>query len=119
MQSFCRNLLTIALFSLGTVLTAEPTIHTKVDENPQPLRTPPPEYPVQLKQDNVSGMVLLDVVINDQGAVDDVIVVKSTLADFEAPTLAAVKAWRFRPGKISGQPVTTRLRLPVKFSPAS
>ena len=119
MQSLRRKFLSIALFSFASVLMAESTIHTKVDENPQPLRTPPPAYPAQLKQDNVSGMVLLDVVINDEGAVTEVAVVKSTLADFEAPSLQAVKAWRFRPGMISGKPVAVRLRLPVKFTPAS
>lgn len=119
MHSFCRNLLTVALFSLGSVLLAEPVIHTKVDENPQPLRTPPPEYPAELKQDNISGIVLLDVVVTDDGRVDSAEVVKSTAEAFNAPTLAAVKTWRFRPGKVEGRPVSVRLRLPVKFSPAS
>ncbi|MCC5023391.1 MAG: TonB family protein [Candidatus Synoicihabitans palmerolidicus] len=63
--------------------------------------------------------MLLDVVIDDKGQVGSADVVKSTADDFVAPTLAAVKKWRFKPAKIAGENVWVRLRLPVKFSPAS
>ncbi len=114
-----RNLLALSLILVGSAFAAAPVVHTEVDEVPQPLRTPPPAYPAQLKADKVSGLVLVDLVIDDQGQVGQVDVVKSSATDFEAPTLDAVKQWRFRPARKGGEAVWVRLRLPVKFTPAT
>jgi protein TonB len=34
---------------------------------------------------------------------------------FEAPSLAAVKQWKFEPGKRNGKPVRFRMRVPITF----
>lgn len=107
--------------TIGSVVTAAlwsaPVIHSAVDENPQPMRTPPPEYPRQLLAEQVAGMVVVEVVIDDHGRVDQAEIIKSTESAFNAPSIEAVKKWRFRPAKKDGQEVWMRLKLPLKFTP--
>lgn len=114
--------LSLVLAFAGSALCAfadAPVIHTSVDVNPQPMRTPPPAYPDEMKTQGVSGMVVLDIVIDDQGKVNQAEVVKSTGDAFNSPSLDAVKKWVFKPGKKDGSNVWVRLRLPMKFAPAS
>jgi protein TonB len=40
---------------------------------------------------------------------------QSTDPVFERPALAAVKQWRFEPGKRNGKPVRFRMRVPITF----
>ena len=118
-QSSLIRTLTLILAFAGSALCAiadAPVVHTKVDESPQPMRTPPPVYPAHLKAQGVSGMVVLDVVIDDQGQVSQAEVVKSTDDAFNAPSVDAVRTWVFKPAKKDGATVWVRLRLPVKFS---
>ena len=86
------------------------------DTPPVPVRTPPPDYPTQLKRDGVSGMVVVNVVIDEDGKVADVEVRKSTNVEFEKPALDAVKNWRFKPGKKEGNAIRCKVALPLKFS---
>jgi len=97
-------------------LHADDTVYTKVDVKPIPIRTPPPEYPKQLKREGVSGVVAVSIVIDETGAVIGSSVVKSTNPDFNDATLDAVKKWKFKPALIDGKPVKMRVTLPIKFS---
>ena len=72
MLSFTRFLSVLALIgliSLPTLSLADDTIYTKVDENPVPLKTPPPRYPDSLRRDGVAGVVAVTVVLDETGAV--------------------------------------------------
>lgn len=93
----------------------EPTIHTSVEAQPLPLLTPPPVYSREMKLANVSGIVLLSVVITDKGLVHSAEVVKSAHRDLERATLTAVKKWKFKPAQKAGSAVWVRLQIPVKF----
>jgi len=53
--------------------------------------------------------------VDRNGRVENPIVQKSTDPAFEAPALAAIKKWRFEPGKRNGQAVRFRMRLPIVF----
>lgn len=121
MSTRLRSFLTFfALSAVAAVFAAaEPTIHTQVDTVPQPLLTPPPAYPAELKGSATEGMVLLSVVIDDAGMVNSAEVVKATDSAFAEPSLAAVKAWKFRPAVKGGEKVWVRLKLPIKFSTSS
>lgn len=120
MQSRMRSLLLSFVIAAvaAACASAETVVHQQVDQAPQPVRTPPPEYPALLKTEKVSGMVLLDVVVNDQGTVDSAEVLNATNDAFIAPTVAAVKNWRFKPATKDGANVSVRIKLPVKFNPA-
>jgi protein TonB len=96
-------------------LSADETIYAKVDVNPVPTKTPPPKYPDEMKRAGVSGVVAVTIVIDEQGEVASAVVAKSTNPEFEAPALAAVKKWKFKPGKKDGVPVKVRVTIPLRF----
>lgn len=108
------------LLAAGLLAVASPVrsqeAERKFDEPPAPVKTVAPEYPAQLKRDGVSGVVSLSVTITEEGKVSEAKVVKSSHPEFDAPAVAAVKEWRFKPAKKDGKPVALTIRLPVQFA---
>ena len=109
-------LLLFGVAFLPLQLRADDTIYTKVDENPVPVKTPPPRYPDALKREGVSGVVAVTIVIDETGAVSSTAIAKSSHPDFERPALDAVAKWKFKPGKKDGAAVKVRVTLPLRFS---
>jgi protein TonB len=87
-----------------------------LDKAPHALFQARPTYPYSLKTSGVSGEVLVDFLVDEQGRVNDVRVVRSTHHDFEETTMRAVAKWRFEPGKRHGRVVRFRMSLPVAFT---
>jgi len=87
---------------------------TQFDVAPMPVRTPPPVFPDALKGTN--GMVALVVVINEDGSVAEAKVAKSSDAAFEAPSLEAISKWKFKPAEVNGQPVKSKITVPIRFN---
>ena len=106
----------IAVASLPLTAQADDTIYTKVDENPVPVKTPPPRYPDSLKREGVSGVVAVTIVIDETGAVTTTSVAKSSHPDFERPAMEAVAKWKFKPAKKDGTAVKVKVTLPLRFS---
>ncbi|MBI2496639.1 MAG: TonB family protein [Opitutae bacterium] len=75
----------------------------------------PPEYPFALKQTGTEGSVTVEFDVDRSGRVVGARVLRSTHAEFEAPTLRAVLKWRFEPGRRHGKAVPFRLQVPVDF----
>lgn len=76
-----------------------------------------PVYPPIAKRAGVSGMVILEAIIDTDGDVGDVKVLRSVpLLDQAA--IDAVKQWRFEPGTDQGRPVRMRLTVTVRFDVA-
>jgi TonB family C-terminal domain len=113
---FLRLLALVSFISLPFTALADDTIYTKVDENPVPVRTPPPRYPDSLKREGVSGVVAVAIVIDETGSVINTAVSKSSHPDFERPALEAVSKWKFKPAKKDGAAVKVRVTLPLRFS---
>ena len=85
-------------------------------EAPRPVRTRAPEYPSVARRAEMEGKVLLQVTIDERGRVVDARVLSSDAPIFEAPALAAVLEWRFRPAEQSGHPVRARIVVPMEFT---
>lgn len=106
------------LLSLITCLAAAPTFAaeaiTQFDKAPQPVLTPPPAFPEAKR--GTSGIVALVVVVNEDGSVAEAKVSKSTDAAFEAPSLEAISKWKFKPAEVNGQPVKSKITVPIRFS---
>lgn len=105
---------TCLLFLAPAIATA-----AEYDELPVPIKSVAPKYPSQMKQDGTSGLVLVQVLINESGDVVECIVKKSSRPEFEAPAVQAVQLWKFKPAKKAGAPVSAKLSLPVRFSAES
>jgi periplasmic protein TonB len=75
-----------------------------------------PVYPHAMKIAGTTGTVWVEFVVDENGRVHDVHVVKSTNPGFDDATVAAVSAWRFEPGKRKGLPVRFRMSIPIVFN---
>ena len=109
-------LLAVILACLPLHLNADDTIYTKVDVNPVPVKTPPPEYPEAMKRQGVSGVVAVSIVIDEKGVVTSTAVAKSSQVEFEAPAMEAVKKWKFKPAQKDGAPVKMKVTVPIRFN---
>ena len=112
-----RLLLLVILVYLPQLrLTADDTIYTRVDVNPVPVKTPPPEFPNAMKREGTSGVVAVSIVVDETGAVVSCTVAKSSRAEFEEPAVTAVKKWKFKPAQKDGVPVKIKLTVPIRFN---
>lgn len=86
--------------------------------DPLAVATPPPDYPLALACAGVGGEVVLVLALDDKGIPAEVRIENSSRQSaLDAAAIAAVRTWRFRPATSRGQPVPTRIRVPVKFTP--
>jgi len=87
-----------------------------LDEPPSTRRQKAPLYPSALRNSGATGTVWVEFLVDENGRVENVKVIKSTNHGFDEATVAAVSEWRFAPGKHKGLPVSFRMSLPVVFS---
>jgi protein TonB len=74
-----------------------------------------PDYPAMARAARVSGVVIMEAVIGEDGGVRDVRILRSVpLLDEEA--IRAVRQWRFTPTLLNGQPVPIVMTVTVSFS---
>ncbi len=83
---------------------------------PKPIKKVSPIYPPELKRQYVQSELLLVFVVLEDGSVEDVGILKMGSPAFAEAAVEAVKQWKFEPGMKDGQPVKTRVRLPLSFS---
>lgn len=89
-----------------------------LDQKPRVLHQPSPAIDEGLRKRTPSTVHVI-FVVDQQGRVEDPAVQSSTDPAFERPALAAVKQWKFEPGKRKGEPVRFRMRVPITFSRGS
>lgn len=92
-----------ALFSLADL-----------DQKPRVLYQPGPLLSRDLRR-KAPGTVQIIFIVDQQGRVENPAIQASSDPIFEKPALAAVKQWKFEPGKRNGQPVRFRMRVPITF----
>jgi periplasmic protein TonB len=82
---------------------------------PQRIRDVAPRYPAIAQASRVEGIVILEAVIEEDGSVRDVRVLRSKPLLDEA-AIEAVRQWRFTPTLLNGQPVPVVMTVTVSFS---
>lgn len=90
-----------------------PILAVQLDNPPRARTQVEPVYPAGLKHDRVEGAVIVNFVVETDGAVSAAEVVRSTNRLFESETLRALARWRFEPGLKNGRAV--RFRMEQKF----
>jgi TonB family protein len=112
--------LAVAL-SLGAPLlaqeTKEPPLQAGSEGVPVPKRTKtvPPIYPPEAQAAGIRGIVILELVVDPQGKVESVNVIRSVAGLDEAATDAA-RQWEYEITKVGGKPVSVRLTVPITFA---
>ncbi len=87
----------------------------KLDQPPHKRVQVAPIYPADARKEGRTAEVMVEFVVDEQGAVNRARVVRSTDDAFEVATLQAVGKWRFEPGLKNGRPVRFRMLIPVVF----
>jgi protein TonB len=85
-----------------------------LDQAPRTIYQPGPVLTAELRR-KAPGTVNIIFIVDERGRTESPIVQSSSDPIFEAPALAAVKQWKFEPGKRNGQPVRFRMRVPISF----
>jgi bla regulator protein BlaR1 len=76
-----------------------------------------PQYTKEAMDARIEGMIYLEAVVLDTGAVGEVTVVKSldSVYGLDDAAVAAMKQWRFDPGTKDGKPVAVRIDVEMSF----
>ena len=85
---------------------------------PRVLREVKPQYTSDAMRAKVQGTVLLECVVQKDGTVGDVQVIRSLDSTFglDQEAIKAAKAWRFAPGTRMGEPVPVLITIELTFT---
>ncbi|HYC91209.1 MAG TPA: TonB family protein [Thermoanaerobaculia bacterium] len=112
-------LLLLALAALASFAqTADPGPPYRVGGDvkaPVVIQRVDPVYPPEAKEKRIAGIVIVEAVIDRNGNVGDVKVLKSLPFGLDQAAADAVKQWKFRPGTRNGEPVDVIFNLTVNF----
>jgi len=74
-----------------------------------------PQYSEEARKAKVSGVVVLDFVVDSSGHAGNFHVVRGTGLGLDEKAIEAVQQWRFKPGTKAGIPVPVRATVQVNF----
>jgi protein TonB len=75
-----------------------------------------PNYTEVARKGRIQGVVIIEAIIDKEGNVDHVKVLKGLPMGLSEEAETAVKKWKFRPGTLGGQPVDVIFNLTVNFT---
>jgi TonB family protein len=84
-------------------------------EKPEKISAPPPRYSTEARRARIQGRVILEAIIDSEGCLTSVHVLKRLHQDLDRKALEAVKNWVFEPAKLAGNPVNVYYTLTVNF----
>lgn len=112
-------LLAFLLISLPlATVEAQRKIHSTKDAGvlpPKLIHKVEPDYTAAARDAKIEGGVLLEVVIEADGRIEEAKVLRSLDEGLDANAIAAVKTWRFEPARKDGEPVAVSARIEVNF----
>jgi TonB family protein len=78
-----------------------------------------PQYPAAASERGAEGIVIAEAVIDDQGSVGDVRVLRSADDQLDSAVVDAVRQWQFVPTTLNGTPTPSVLTVTVEFAIAA
>ena len=114
----CETVPTATAPTATTTATAKVRVYDleEVDQKPVASYQQRPRYPVSMRRNGISGGARVRFVIDTDGTVHDARSVEATHPDFGVAAVQAVSGWKFKPGVKNGQPVVTRMSVPIMFT---
>ena len=86
------------------------------EAQPEYSKNPPISYPNRARMKGYEGTVLLEVLVNRKGTVDDLrILASSGYAILDSSAVKSVKTWSFKPAKKGKDTVDMWVQVPVRF----
>ena len=106
-------------FGTGPVaaVSNQPALPSVLKEaQPEYSKNPPISYPSRARKKGYEGTVLLEVLVNRNGTVDDLrILASSGYAILDSSAVESVKTWSFKPAKKGKNTVDMWVQVPVRF----
>ena len=87
-----------------------------LDNKPRPRKQAAPKYPSTAKRRGQEGYAIAEFIIDEFGNVVNVEIKNSSDPVFEAPTIDAIRGWKFTPGEKDGRKVKTRTRVKIPYT---
>lgn len=95
----------------------EGPIHVGGDvKAPVKVNAPQPQYTEIARKARIQGVVIVQAIINKQGEVTDVKVLKGLPMGLDEAAVDAIRKWRFEPATLNGKPVDVYYNLTVNFT---
>ncbi len=82
---------------------------------PEKIAAPQPQYTEIARKARIQGVVIVQAIIDKDGNVTNVKVLKGLPMGLEEAAVEAIKQWRFKPATLNGRPVTVYYNLTVNF----
>ena len=82
---------------------------------PTKLEARPPQYTERARQARVQGTIVVQAIIDAEGQVDQVQVLRGQPLGLSGAAVEAISAWRFKPATRDGRPVPVYYNLTVNF----
>jgi TonB family protein len=98
---------------------AEPTGPIQVGGDvkaPVKLAAPQPQYTEIARKARIQGIVIVQAIIDKQGNVTNVKILKSLPMGLAEAAADAIKKWKFKPATLNGKPVAVYYNLTVNFT---
>ena len=109
----------LALCLAGATLAAQDRV-IRVGENgtqpPRKLVDVAPIYPPDAREEGVSGVVILEVVVGTDGRVRDVETLRSPDDRLSRAATEAVRQWEYEVTQLNGEPVAVRFTVTLNFT---
>ncbi len=83
---------------------------------PEVIHQVQPRYSEQARRAGVQGMVVLEAIIDEQGQVTNVRLLRGLPMQLDVAAMQAVQQWRFKPALLNGRPVKVYYTLTVNFT---
>ena len=74
------------------------------------------KYPKEAKKLGVQGVVYVQFIVDEKGAVVDPKIIRKLGAGCDEEALRALEKLKFNPGYVQGKPVKARFTLPIRFA---
>lgn len=84
-------------------------------QKPEKVSSPPPQYTEIARKARIQGVCILQAIIDEQGNVTNVEVLKGLPMGLSEAAETAVKQWKFKPATLNGKPVAVYFNLTVNF----
>ncbi|MEM6792382.1 MAG: TonB family protein [Acidobacteriota bacterium] len=98
------------------VAEPEGPIHVGGDvTKPEKISAPQPQYTEIARKARIQGVVIVQAIIDKQGTVTNVKVLKSLPMGLSEQAIDAIKKWKFKPATLNGKPVDVYYNLTVNF----
>ena len=115
----------VAAALLVTAAIAAPVIYASVDpaqvrvggdiKEPKKIKDVKPVYPEAAKAAGVQGIVIIEIIIGTDGAVNEAKVLRP-VPELDRAAIDAVMQWKYTPTLLNGEPVKVIMTVTVTFT---